>query len=43
MAEEKDLLGEIAERSVTRRNVLKGVGYGTAGVALASVLAACGS
>ena len=43
MAEEKDLLGEIAQRSVSRRNVLKGVGYGTAGVALASVLAACGS
>ncbi|MFM8944323.1 MAG: ABC transporter substrate-binding protein [Actinomycetota bacterium] len=43
MAEEKDLLGEIAQRSVSRRNVLKGVGYGSAGVALASVLAACGT
>ena len=43
MAEDKDLLSELAQQAISRRRLLKGAAVGGAGLALASVLAACGS
>lgn len=42
MEERNDLLSELAGRELDRRQLLRNAGYGSMGIALASLLAACG-